>query len=300
MPSVLVRSLVLVLALGLMTACQTGSQDPGPDRGAATAEETEDATAEPTEEPAEETEAATPEETEAAKPDEAEASDGSVVFSDDFSDPETGWFGGDASFEDTFDNGSLEGEYSEDETLLLTAQVEPGYHTVLGEVVSADVMVDGEPLGLFGDVRLEADVTIIERREAATAALACRQDTEEGTFYTGYILMEPGFPVDVRIARSDSWEGDVTQLDVSEPLLEDIEDATGTTFHLAMECAGDTITLSVDGEVVAEATDDAYAEGGVGFEYVSFISEGVAEAGAEPRLVLEYDNFELEGTPAEE
>lgn len=213
------------------------------------------------------------------------------VFSDDFSDPSTGWFDGDATFDNSFENGTLQGEYTEEGTLRVEAEVAPGAHTVIGTVPSTSVA--GGALQELGDVTVEVDVTLVERREVGTVGVVCRQDPQEGTFYTAYLLIDSGFPVDARIARSDAWDEDVEQLDGSDPLLDDADDATGTTFHLRLDCIGDAITFAVDGDVVAEATDATYEEGGVGFEFVSFMEVGVAEEGEEPRLVLEYDNFEL-------
>jgi len=128
-----------------------------------------------------------------------------------------------------------------------------------------------------GDVRIDVDARKAGGPDDNNFGIQCRYNQDDGFDYYSLQISSDGY---VWIARVD--DGDATgisseQMEPSEFVLQG--DATN---HLTAYCSGDQITLWVNGENVASATDSTYADGDVGL-----IAGTYETAGADIR----FDNF---------
>ena len=155
-----------------------------------------------------------------------------VILSDDFSDPDSGW---------AVDE---EGAYGYvDDAYLMT--VDPGVYRW--------VVQDDET---YTDVSLEVDIMLLSGDADAYAGLLCRS-TEDGYFYAD-ISPAGDFTIGQLVGE------DVTVL--SEWAASNaIDTEPGATNRLRLDCIGDTMTAYVNGEMLDSVTVEVIA-GGFGFE----------------------------------
>jgi len=176
---------------------------------------------------------------------------GSVLFFDDFSDPGSGW--------DDFSvqSGSVHyvgGEYR--------IEVYPdGYY------------IWGNPYLHFTDVIISVDARLINSAGDGGYVVFCRYQDEDN-FYA-LEVGEDGYFAIWKLQAGEFYT--IVPWDVADVIPTD-----GSPITITAACVGDTLTLAVDGVVVAQGYDDAFSSGDVG------LAAGTWENGD---LAIAYDNF---------
>src|SRR3972149_8658936 len=185
---------------------------------------------------------------------EAPPADGTnVLFSDDFSEPDSGWDRVQAEEGVTdYDNGQYR---------IFVDQAQNDYWA--------------NPGRSFTDVQVEADATKIGGPDDNDFGLICRyQDTEN--FYA-FLISSDGFYAILKYSGgssetlgSDSW-----------PPSEAINQGAATN-HLRADCIGDSLTLYATGPQLHAVTDSAFSSRDVG---------PIAGTFAEPGADIAFDDF---------
>lgn len=168
-------------------------------------------------------------------------SEATVVLTDDFSDPDSGW---------AIDEAGAYG-YADDAYLIT---VEPG--------AFIPVLQANET---YADVSLEVDVMLVSGEADAYAGLICRA-TEDGYYYAD-ISPTGEFTIGQLVGDEFTVLSDWATSDA-------INSEEGAENRLRLDCIGDTIAVYVNGEELASLAVEAVA-GGFGFE------AGTAEAATE-------------------
>jgi hypothetical protein len=160
----------------------------------------------------------------------------SILFSDDFSDPDSGWprFN-EADYVDDYFNGAYRMVENLDNT---TSWVYPGEYSFSDVIIAVDATKNGGPD--------ENDMGVI-----------CRfQDDDH--FYFGLVT-------------SDGYYGLIKMLDGEFSVLgseyleaSDFINPGSATNNIRMECIGDTLTLFANGQKLTQQTDTDYDRGNVG------------------------------------
>jgi len=178
-----------------------------------------------------------------------------VPFQDDFSDTGSGW--GKASL-NTGDAGYQDG----------------GYHLT----VNADYQsLWANPGCDFTDVSVEVDAHKIGGVDDNEFGVICRyQDIEN--FYAASISSD-GFYGLIRIVNNEFGYLGMDAMQGS-----DVINLGSASNHIRLDCVGNTLTLYVNGEMVATATDSSYAHGDVGLYAGTF---------ATPGIDILFDNFKV-------
>ncbi|OGO48233.1 MAG: hypothetical protein A2W34_03810 [Chloroflexi bacterium RBG_16_64_32] len=185
---------------------------------------------------------------------EAPPADGTnVLFSDDFSDPDSGW-----------------DRVQADEGL---TDYDNGQYRIFVDQARFDRWAN--PGLSFTDVQVEADATKIGGPDDNDFGLVCRyQDIEN--FYA-FLISSDGFYAILKysggsseILGSDSW-----------PPSEAINQGAATN-HLRADCIADSLTLYANGEQLHAVTDSAFSSGDVGL---------IAGTFDEPGADIAFDDF---------
>lgn len=192
--------------------------------------------------------------TEEPAPDQSGES-GSVLFSDDFSDPSSGWERGD------YETGTV------------------GYESGVYSVVSNG---DGETMwGIanrnFGDVIIEVQATQLDApdNDNNDYGVMCRvQDNNEGYFL---LISGDGF-YSILLRAEDSF---TPLVDWTSSEAFNLGNATN---QIQATCDGDTFTLTVNGTELASATDSTFSNGDIALTATSY------EAAA---TEVHFDNLEV-------
>ena len=129
-----------------------------------------------------------------------------------------------------------------------------------------------------GDVRVEVDATKIGGPESNDMGVLCRYTkNEDGTFSFYYFLIS-----------SDGFMGIAKMKDSHSTMIsgENMEESnavkkTGTN-HIRADCIGKKLTLFVNGEQIATATDADFTGGDIGL---------IAGTFEEPGVDIQFDNF---------
>ncbi len=164
---------------------------------------------------------------------------GEVLFSDDFSSPDTGWD------RNSWEEGST--DYSD------------GVYSVFINESQYDIWAN--PGQYFeGDVRIEADAYRFRGEDDNDYGLICRYSgtPETPNFYFG-IISSDGYAV---IGKTDAES--TTYL--SSEQMEKVNGINGffETNHLRFDCVGSELTLYVNGQKIATAGDTSFTGGDVG------------------------------------
>lgn len=164
-----------------------------------------------------------------------------VLIEDDFSDPASGW----EVYADEY--GS-------------TSYTAGGYQV---EAVQENEYMWGVRGVKYSDIRIDVDATVLQTVTDAYDAFGidCRLQSNAD----GY-----GFRI-----TSDGWVTISKYADAeSIPLVDWLESSAirtdGSTNHLTVVCAGNSLQLFVNDELVAEARDDAFASGDIGLAVIPF------------------------------
>ena len=185
---------------------------------------------------------------------EAPPADGTnVLFSDDFSDPDSGWDRVQAEEGVTdYDNGQYR---------IFVDQAQNDYWA--------------NPGRSFTDVQVEADATKIGGPDDNDFGLICRyQDTEN--FYA-FLISSDGYYAIMKYSGGSS-----ETLGADAMLSTDAVLQGDTTNHIRADCIGDSLTLYANGEQLHAVTDSAFSSGDVGL---------IAGTFDEPGADIAFDDF---------
>jgi len=176
-----------------------------------------------------------------------------VLFQDNFSNPASGW--------DRLDEPEGVTDYA--------AGV---YRMVVNE---ADTDIWANPGLDFGDVQIEVDATKVGGDDNNDFGLICRyQDTEN--FYFLIISSDGYYGIGKVVA------GDQQLIGTDSMPPSDAINQGNAHNHLRADCAGKTLRLFANGELLAEYEDDQFSSGDVGLIAGTFDSPGTE---------IHFDNF---------
>jgi hypothetical protein len=159
-----------------------------------------------------------------------------VLYSDDFSDPESGWYEG--SF------GDREYRYEKGEYVMLVKK-----NDLAAWVVG--------PQERFTDFTLEADVRLVEGPEIAEMGLVFRL-REEGNFYFFRVNGYGQYIVSKNV--NGEWQEIAGMGLVTSPHIK----TGGATNRLKVVCRGPQIALYVNDHYLTTVSDDSFSEGKIG------------------------------------
>jgi hypothetical protein len=176
---------------------------------------------------------------------------GTVLFEDDFTDTNTGWNrGGGADYAD--------GVYQID-------------------VVDPETKVWANPGQKFGDVIIEVDANTLAGPQDNDFGVQCRMQDSDNYYFL--LISADGFQVIGKVLKGES---SFLSADVMQP--SDAIHQGNEVNHLRAACVGHDLTLTVNGGLVAQTSDDSFADGDVGLMAGSYVEGGVQ--------VL-FDNFKV-------
>jgi hypothetical protein len=178
---------------------------------------------------------------------------GEVVVFDDFSDPFSGWV------EDTDPDWSL---YYEDGEYFF--QIEP-----------SQFYLNSYLLDDYSNVLVNVDVNIEQTAFDGDIGVLCRY-VDSDNYYALEVSEDGYYSIWKRV------NGEVVYL--VEWTSSDLVPVDGSSFVLNASCDGAQLTVGINGEVLAQATDTDFATGYVG------LTAGTWENGG---LVVSFDNFEV-------
>lgn len=184
-----------------------------------------------------------------------------ILYEDDFSDRDSGWPNNEVTGGHTADYKN--GSYS-------IAVTRPRNSTDIPLGPPASIQTNGLPM--FTDVRVEVDV-LPGANPAIAVGLNCREQLDRINFYTANITKAGEFYISK--LENDQW--DILNTGYSP----EAAAAWGSQVRLRFDCIGSELTLFVNGDRVASASDSAFARGAVGL---------YAESGGSPSETL-FDNF---------
>ncbi len=184
-----------------------------------------------------------------------------VLFQDDFSDTSTGW----ASITDS------DGITDYDE----------GFYRIrvdtIGNSKNGMDMWSHPGQDLKGDVRIEVDATKIGGPDDNDMGVLCRYTKKDDTYNFYYFLItSDGYVGIAKMKNSDS------NLISSKKMTESDAIKKTTTNHIRADCIGDKLTLYVNGEQAATATDSDFTGGDIGL---------IAGTYDTPGTDIHFDNF---------
>lgn len=184
---------------------------------------------------------------------------GAILFQEDFSNSSSNLW---ASF--SSENGSA--EYFDDEYRI--------------QILSDNFLIWTRPSKSFTDVVITVDVRTVVSAGDADFGVICRyQDADN--FY-GLEISEDGYFVIWKIVEGETYNLISWEASASVP--------RGAGFHtITAACVDDVLSISADGEFLAQATDDTFDRGDVGFIVGTWENGGITVA---------FDNFVVrEPTP---
>ena len=179
--------------------------------------------------------------------------DSSVLFSDDFSDPSSGW-------------NSYQGEEG-------VTDYDSGQYRIFVNQSRHDYWA--YPGRSFTDVRVEVDATKAGGPDDNDFGVICRyQDTEN--FYA-FLISSDGFYSIMKYSGGNS-----ETLGADAMLATDVVNQGSATNHIRADCVGDSLSLYANGDRLHAVTDSTFSSGDVGL-----IAGTFDEAGAD----IVFDDF---------
>jgi hypothetical protein len=176
-----------------------------------------------------------------------------VLFSDDFSDPDSGW--------DRVQTEEGVTDYDNGEYRIFVDQTQHDYWA--------------NPGLSFTDVSVEADATKVDGPDDNDFGLICRyQDTEN--FYA-FLISSDGYYSILKYSGGSS-----ESLGADGMLSTDAVSQGDTTNHLRADCVGDSLSLYANGQLLHSVTDSTFTSGDVGL---------IAGTFDEPGADIAFDNF---------
>lgn len=177
-----------------------------------------------------------------------------VLFQDDFSDPKSGW--------DTM---------KEDDALI--AYEDGRYHIWLNY---PHTTIWANPNLHFGDVRVEVDALKVGGPNNNQFGIICRYQDADNFYFL--IVSSDGY---YGIGKTENGKATLLTGDGGMSFSSAIPQGHAAV-HLRADCVGDNLALFVNGQPLATAKDDAFADGDVGLIVGTF---------EEPGADLLFDNF---------
>jgi hypothetical protein len=169
-----------------------------------------------------------------------------VLFSDDFSDVNSGW-----------------DRVQADEGV---TDYENGAYRIFVDAAQHDYWAN--PGQSFGDVRVEVDATKIGGPDNNDFGVICRSQADDQEFYV-FQIRSDGFYGIVKYAGDD-----FEFLGSDGYLASDAVNLGASSNHIRADCVGDTLTLYVNGTQLHSVTDSSYASGDVGLLAGTFDEAG--------------------------
>ncbi|MGD8455510.1 MAG: serine protease [Anaerolineales bacterium] len=188
-----------------------------------------------------------------ALPDEDIPDQGSVLYQDDFSNPNSGWPEGE---DDEVSHGYVSGEY----------------HI---EVDVNDTFTWATSYDSYGDVIIDVDTRVVTSSGDGDYGIVCRYQDRDN-FY-GLEVSEDDY-----ITIWKFVEGEYFSL--IDWVYSDYIAKIGEDLHITAGCVGDKLTLAVNGALLAEARDSDLSTGDVGIVVGTYENPGV---------VVGFDNFKV-------
>jgi hypothetical protein len=176
-----------------------------------------------------------------------------VLFQDDFSDTSSGWD------KVSVDDGVT--DYAD------------GAYRIYVNTANTDVW--SNPGLSFSDVRVEVDATKVDGADDNDYGVICRYQDSENFYF--FVISSDGY---YGIGKVLAGKQQLIGVD-SMPPSEAIRQGNDTN-HLQAECVGSALSLSVNGQAVAQYDDTDFTSGDVGLIAGSFDSAGVD---------IHFDNF---------
>jgi hypothetical protein len=176
-------------------------------------------------EPTESSDAVTPENT--------------ILFQDDFSDPDSGWDRAD------WDSG--------------TTDYDNGVYRLMVKVSNYDIWAN--PGRYFeGDVRVEVDATKVSGENDDDFGLICRYSGEPSApNYYYFQISSDGYAVIGKVTAGDSEYISGNAMSPNDAIYQG-----KTTNHLRADCIGNSLTFYVNGQMVIRAKDSDFTDGDIG------------------------------------
>jgi hypothetical protein len=217
---------------------------------------------------------------------------GELVFESDFASPQAGFFGGEAEFRSDGPNGGyVSGAYTEQGTLALTANLpaDGGFDVDAGANTVGVFAGDRELIDL-ADVVVQAYARPVEYQTGMGYGIRCReQGTDSDRFYEASIGLDD-HSNEVLLLRFDG--PDTVELGRSA-IPSGITVTSGAWNLLRLDCVGDQITFSIDGQEIFSATDSAYTTGDVAVFSAAYVPLELGEAQPGAFANAEFDNMTI-------
>jgi hypothetical protein len=163
-------------------------------------------------------------------------SDSKLLFEDDFSDEYSGW-------PNSADEDGFTGYHRDSYRILVTAE-------------NKDVWV--VPGVDFSDVSIEVDATKIGGADDNDFGVICRAEDLDN-FYAA-VVSSDGYYGIFQISGDDGFE----LIEMEELQQDEAIKQGNVTNHLRFDCIGDTLSLYVNGELVARVEDSDLSSGDIG------------------------------------
>ncbi len=178
-----------------------------------------------------------------------------ILFQDDFSNPFSGW--------DRVSDGGNVTDYGDGV-----------YHMYVAE---SQLDIWANPGKNFTDVSVEVDATKIGGPDANLEGLICRYNSSGGFTFYMFLIGADGYYI---IARVDN--GAQTGISSEQMQQSSVIRTGNATNRIRADCIGPNLSLYVNGQLVASATDSTYTSGDVGLLAGTFETPGAD---------INFDNF---------
>lgn len=182
-----------------------------------------------------------------------------VLFTDDFSDSDSGWG------HSTDATGSLEYEGGQ-----YVFKVTEDFYLTWGNLVDRQ----------FENIRVEVEVENKSRTDEPTFGVICHSQDDGNFYYAGF--GSDGYYAIIRMVN----EADTILTDPNENKWIFSEDITlnASQYRLAVQCAGGEISLMVDDKTIATVQDSTFTRGEIGLFVLTF---------DEPEADVRFDNLRV-------
>lgn len=176
---------------------------------------------------------------------------GSVLFRDDFAKTNSGWNRGKGT------------DYADGAYLITVAE--------------SQTKVWANPGRSFADVVVEVDAKTVAGPTDNDFGVQCRVHDNENYYF--FLISADGFQVIGKVLK-----GKAAFLSADSMQPADAIQQGNAANHLRAACVGKELTLTVNGQTLAQASDDSFADGDVGLMAGSYVEPGVQVA---------FDNFKV-------
>jgi hypothetical protein len=177
-----------------------------------------------------------------------------LLFEDDFSNPASGW--------EISSQGGIKNYYN------------GTYHIGIDDANIFSWSVAGQA---YGDVLIDVDVAFTGSADLAEMGIICRMENDQD-FYFLTIRSDGGYAI------FKMYQGNEFFLGMSGYQHSDVINQGLATNHLHVECRGETLVLTVNGQELARVNDASYQVGDVGL---------IAGAFSGTDVNVFYDNFKV-------